>query len=387
MAELNRPKICFVGLQNLPVLAREYNSHGIGGEQVQQTLLAKAFAQRGYDVSMIVADYGQPEGAVWDGVKTIKGGALSGGIRFIRHFHPGITDLWRALKRADADVYYASCAGRHIGILAAFKKKYGRKLVFRVAHDSDCEPANLLIRYWWDKRMYEYGLRRADSILLQSAQQAESLGMNYGLTGRLARMLVEPGVMDLKHGDRMSDVLWVNNLRPFKRPDLLLELAESLGEVSFDMVGGALPRHAALYKEISDRSASIGNLRFHGQVPYHDVNDFYERAKLFVNTSDSEGFPNSYLQAWSRGTPVIAFFDPDGVIRREELGYVPASIKEMRDVVRHLVNSPEEWERLSRACRNFMRQHYDVDDILSPYMTEFQCRRVAGQHGDKAAAK
>jgi hypothetical protein len=29
-------KVCFVGLENPPVLAREYNHHGIGGEQVQQ---------------------------------------------------------------------------------------------------------------------------------------------------------------------------------------------------------------------------------------------------------------------------------------------------------------------------------------------------------------
>ena len=33
-------KICFVGLDNLPVLAPEYREHYIGGDSVQQTLLA-----------------------------------------------------------------------------------------------------------------------------------------------------------------------------------------------------------------------------------------------------------------------------------------------------------------------------------------------------------
>jgi hypothetical protein len=42
------PTICFVGLANLPVLAREYGQHGVGGAELQQTLLAKALAARGY---------------------------------------------------------------------------------------------------------------------------------------------------------------------------------------------------------------------------------------------------------------------------------------------------------------------------------------------------
>src|SRR5439155_3386806 len=65
-------KVCFVGLGNLPVLAPEYNHHGIGGEQVQQTLLAKALAARGYQVSMVVGDYGQFDGACWHCVTTYK---------------------------------------------------------------------------------------------------------------------------------------------------------------------------------------------------------------------------------------------------------------------------------------------------------------------------
>ena len=64
------PSVCFVGLTNLPVLAREYAHHGIGGMQVQQTLLARELTRRGFDVSMAVADLGQPDGARWDGITT-----------------------------------------------------------------------------------------------------------------------------------------------------------------------------------------------------------------------------------------------------------------------------------------------------------------------------
>jgi hypothetical protein len=72
VAQQSAPTICFVGLGNLPVLAREYGHHRVGGAELQQTLLAKALAAQGYDVSMVVADYGQPDGATWDGIKTYK---------------------------------------------------------------------------------------------------------------------------------------------------------------------------------------------------------------------------------------------------------------------------------------------------------------------------
>jgi len=45
---------------------------GVGGEDVQHTLLARAIAARGYEVSMVMMDYGQADGAEWEGIKTYK---------------------------------------------------------------------------------------------------------------------------------------------------------------------------------------------------------------------------------------------------------------------------------------------------------------------------
>ena len=57
-----RQKICFVGLDNYPVLNPDCGGEYFGGESVQQTLLAKAFADLGYEVSMVVKDHGQAQG-------------------------------------------------------------------------------------------------------------------------------------------------------------------------------------------------------------------------------------------------------------------------------------------------------------------------------------
>ncbi len=120
-------KICFLGLENLPVLAPEFNQHGIGGEQVQHTLLARALARRKHAVSMVVHDYGQADRACWNGITTYKTYREDAGIPIFRFIHPRWTSVWSALRRVNADVYYASCAGMHLGMLALFCKRHGGK--------------------------------------------------------------------------------------------------------------------------------------------------------------------------------------------------------------------------------------------------------------------
>lgn len=361
-------KICFLGYENLPVLAPEYNRHGIGGEQVQHTLLAKALARRGHEVSMVVHDYGQADRARWDGVVTYKAFRPDSGVPVLRYLHPRWTGAWAALHRANADIYYASCAGMHLGLLAMFCNKEKRRFVFRIAHDSDCEPDKLLVKYWRDRKLYEYGLRRAHGILAQSTQQQRALLTNYGLSSRVAEMLVDaPDALP----QRDIDVLWVNNIRQFKRPDVYLALARKLPGLRFHMVGGPQPGDEAMYEAIRREAATLPNVAFHGRVPYHEVGALYARARLFVNTSDSEGFPNSYLQAWVRGTPVIAFFDPDNVIHRMGLGAAVGSLDQMAAQVTALTERRETWAQISADCTRYMQTMYGEERILTPYLELF----------------
>ena len=231
-------KICMVGLDNLPVLVPAYREHTIGGEPVQQTLLGRALVRRGHDVSMVVGDYGQTDGARWQAIRVFKAYRRDAGLPVLRFIHPRWTGLWSALKRADADLYYTSCAGMEVGLLALFCRRYRRRFVFRTASDTDCDRSRLLVQHARDRWLYEQGLRRAGAILVQSVSQAKTLAQSYGLPSRVAGMLVEH---PLSTATRDIDVLWVSNIRRLKRPDRLLEFAERLPHVKIHMVGGSLP--------------------------------------------------------------------------------------------------------------------------------------------------
>lgn len=367
-----RPSICFVGLRNLAVLAPEYDPQGTAGEPVQQTLLATALARRGYDVTMVVSDYGQPDGAIWEHVKTYKAFAPNAGLPVLRFVHPRWTGLWSALKRADADVYYASCAGALAGQVAMFCSRRRKRFVFRAASDADCLPNSLIIRrwYWRDKWMYERALRRAAGILVQSVHQQDLMLRNFGMHSSIAALMPQPGRSDIEFRDRDISALWVGNLRPVKRPDVLLDVAEKLPDVRFHMVGGALPMAPQLFETIRSRALRQG-VTFHGAVAYREASALYGRARVFVNTSDVEGFPNTYVQAWASGTPVVAFFDPDGVIAREGLGAAVRTPAEMIEAVQQFAHDESAWNAARARCLAFVERHYSETEVLKPYLRSF----------------
>jgi glycosyltransferase involved in cell wall biosynthesis len=360
-------KICFIGIDNLPALARGYGQH-IGGESVQHTLLAKALVRRGHEVSMVVADYGQSDGERWEGIRVFKAYRRDAGLRGLRFFHPRWTGMWSALSRADADLYYTSCADPLPSLLALYCRRHGKRFVFRCASDTDCDKSRLLLGSARDRWLYAYGLRRADAILVQSARQAQTLARSYALAGRVAGMLVEA---PSSAPARDIDVLWVANIRRLKRPDRMLELADALRDATIHMAGGPLPDEEALFGEVRRAAARLTNVHFHGRLSYWDANALYARARVFVNTSDIEGFPNSYLQAWIRGVPVVTYVDPDRVIEREGLGVAARSPGHMRDAIRRLLADPVAWRAASERCRAFMAREYAEERVLATYLETF----------------
>jgi glycosyltransferase involved in cell wall biosynthesis len=360
-------RVCFVGLGNLPLLAPEHSQRPAGGAELQQTLLARALARRGWPVSMIVADHGQPDGAVWDGIKTYKAYRPQEGIPVIRFLHPRWSKLHAAMRRAQADIYYTSCAGGHLAQVVLFAGARGRRVVFRVASDSDCDPRTLLVRYWRDRKLYGWGLRRVDLVLAQTPAQRQALERNFGVPSAVIEPLFETGGRRRPFEARDIAVLWIGNLRPLKRPGLLLEAAARLPHLSFHLIGGPMPGAEGFFEQVRRRAATLPNVSFHGFVPQRQVGDYIERARVLVSTSEIEGFPNTYLQAWSRGTPVVAFIDPQRLIARYRLGIVVHDAQELRAAVAKLAGEADAWHTASARSRRYIDGRSDEQRTVEPY--------------------
>jgi glycosyltransferase involved in cell wall biosynthesis len=368
LAPLMTSHVCFVGLQNLPLLAPQFAGLMTGGAEMQQTLLAKALARRGFRVSMIVADLGQSDGASWHGITTYRAYRPHAGVRVVRFAHPRWTRVWQAMRRADADVYYTSCAGALVGEVALFARRHRRKLVFKIASNSDCDPKTVHVRFPHEKWLYRYGLVRADIVLAQTELQERALLRNFSRESRVVPPLADVAATRREFRDRDIDVLWIGNLRKLKRPELLLQAARALPDLKFHMVGGPMAHAEDYFEEVRRQASDVPNVTFHGHVPYEETKGFYERARMLVGTSEIEGFPNTYLQAWAHGAPVVAYLDPESLIVSHGLGRQVQDANALHHSIALLATNEGEWSEASARCVRFFDERFDEDAMLRPYV-------------------
>ncbi len=367
-------KICILGLDDYPMLTGDPSLGHIGGESVQHVLLARAWRDLGLDVSIIVHDHGQAHITMVDGIRAVSAFPRAAGIRVLRFVHPRLTSVLSAMRELDADVYYQSPAAPWTGVVAYFAKRFDKHSIFRVASDSDCvrgrqrvSSSKGVARSHRDRWMYEYGLTNVSLVAAQTVHQRSLLAQHFAIKSEILNIAVElprttaPDPKDI-------DVLWVGNFREVKRPDVAVELARRLPQYRFAFVGGSVPGGDSYYQRIATEAKRLSNVTFAGPVAYEQTGKWFDRARLHVNTSDYEGFPNTFLQAWVRRVPVVSFYDPDTVIRRHGLGRVCTGLDEMQMQIDTLLKNRDACAEAGGRGYAYAASEFSAHSIATRYL-------------------
>ena len=373
---VRKPRICFVVYNGYGQLVGADKGHA-GGVERQQTMMARWLAAHGFDVTVITWSAGQPEGALIRGVRHRQVCAKQAGLPLLRFFHPRWTSLMAALKRADADVYYYNIGDLGLGQITRWCRRHGRTSIFSVASDADCQPDLPLLKTWRDRALYKHGMALVDHVISQTQRQQQ---MMKDLFGRDSTVLPMPCDFPVRDPDERLNppaqqdtrAAWVGRVDPNKRPEWLFDIAEKTPGVQY-AVAGASNSNSDYARRLFERAAHTPNIRMLGRVAPPEMHRVYENAHVLVCTSVREGFPNTFLEAWSRGIPLITTFDPDGIVARQKLGWAVNTVDEAAQVLNSLANSPVEWQERSRAARLYYRDSHELDRCMARF-AEFFCR-------------
>jgi glycosyltransferase involved in cell wall biosynthesis len=165
-------------------------------------------------------------------------------------------------------------------------------------------------------------------------------------------------------------ILWVGRISAEKRLEWLLDIAERCPESAFDVVGAANAQ-SEYELALNRRASSIPNVAMHGRVPHSAIWPFYRGAALLCCTSSIEGFPNTFLEAWNCGVPVVTAFDPDNLVASRGCGWVGHSVEELAGHIRAALASPPAWQAASAAARAYYQANHTVEVVLPRFERVF----------------
>ena len=118
------------------------------------------------------------------------------------------------------------------------------------------------------------------------------------------------------------------------------------------------------FNEITSKVTKLKNIHFIEKVPFEKIQKYYDEAKIFISTSDFEGFANTFIQAGIGGTPVITLnSNPDDFINEYGCGYFAnGSIMKLNKYVNELMVIPncKKYDKFSKNIYKYVKDKYDI---------------------------
>lgn len=354
----NNIRICFFSPFSYGLFYPE-SRKSFGGAEIQLFQIGRELSKDPlFKISFILADFGQPE-EHWGSIELFKS-FRSRPKNVLNYFFAFLLApflIWRALKRANADVYIQRGASAETGIIALFCKLDQKKFVYMAAHERDCN-SEYIKKYLIRGRLFRYGLHNADLVLVQHQDQKTMLSTFENIKSQTFPNVFPMPIKPLAKQKRRY-MLWIGRLIEWKQPEIVLELAREFPQEQFVIIGDGKLSYA---QRLKSELQAAKNITYLAHVPFAEIFAYFENALLFINTSRYEGFPNTFIQALQYGVPVVSLHvDPGGFLEREKCGYcAKGNLASLREQIGLLLRENELYLEISEQGRRYFEQTHEI---------------------------
>lgn len=361
-------KVCFISQNIYPLIAKT-NHTGAGGAELQQYLLAKELRNKDFDVIFIVDNFGQNEIEIIDGFELYKAPfRYMGGSKF--YLIPDCSSLCGIMDRVNSDIYLIKAPRSLLWLIAFYCKLRNKKSIFISSSDSDSDLNYIVHNDGLSRFLYYLGIRLVDLVVAQTQRQKRQYRNNLNREAIVIKNIF-PGKENMMKKNSDSVVLWVGSNRGTKRPRLFLELAKRIPEARFKMLIAPGADNPDL--KLEHDAEKVKNLEYIGFIPYNEIDRYYTNSSILVNTSNREGFPNVFLQAWIHHTAVVSLnIDPDGIIKGQKLGFCSESFERLIEDVRTLLKNRKLREQMGNNGFRYVKSEHNPAIVADQYIQLFK---------------
>lgn len=354
-----KPRVCFVSLPSYGYFNPNAYAESAGGGAKRQIYLLGQELKTEFDVAVVVGDYGQPRTETRDGVILHRAYTPNHGTKIGQFI-----ELFRALSRAEADVYIYRGNPRKAAIIGLMATGLRSNWIYHIANDADLDEHydSMSVGY---KILFKSQIKNAAGVIAQTEFQQSKFKDRFGI-----KPTIIPNGYPVA-SERSTDpeyFLWVGRLTESqKRPHLLLECAQQMPDRSFKLIG---PRSDEEYAdEVVERTKTLSNVEYVGAVPPDEIHEYYKNAIALVNTSRYEGFPNTFLEAWRYGSPVVSLDVDTNRFLDSTLfdGYAGGSITSMIDTMEVLASDLEFRSEVGDELKQYFEANYSIESVGDSY--------------------
>jgi glycosyltransferase involved in cell wall biosynthesis len=353
-----KTKICLISPKVYPIFKPQVQSV-FGGAEVQLSILGKELVKNNFEVSFIVADYGQSKS------EKIKGIYFFKSFKFSDNFLLKIIKLSLSIINSKSEIIVHRTLTPYSYFLMIFSKILGKKFIYMVAHDFNVELSN---SHSLKDKLKKYLFKGSDVVFVQSEYQQKKIKNNWKIESFVfpnSYYIDRPQINKEK-----KYILWVGRCEDWKRPELFIRLAKEIPSENFLMISPKSHSDSGYFKKIKKQAENLKNLVFIDFVPFDEIEAYFLVAKLFINTSTKEGFPNTFIQALKNEVPIISLsVNPDNFIIKGKVGFVCNNdFKKLIENTNYLLNNKNKLLEFASNGFNYSKEKFDIEKNIKKFI-------------------
>ena len=375
----------------------------VGGAERQVQLLAKHLVAKGIEVRIVTGwwKYGTPSEEIIGGVRvhrnfTFWGLDLAKKVAILRYF-AGITYALTLAGYLVTEGKKFDLIHIHQAIYPAFvsvlfgKSVLKKPTLVKTASSGLTSDIRQIKRVPFGSLQLKYLVKHMDVLVSVSRTGAEEfmkIGFPESKIAYIPNGVTFPDLLK-KDRDEVRQVITVSRLSYEKGIDVLLEawgkVIRCQNTLELVIVGTG-PLESRL-KQLCESIGIARSVEFTGLVS--NVDEYLERADLFVLPSRAEGLSNALLEAMSYSLPCIAtrVGGTPEVIKEGERGNVgkgeftlgdngilvnPDDSEALSEAILYLFKNRDQRKAMARRGRELIRKKYSIDSIGNEYISLYQ---------------
>jgi glycosyltransferase involved in cell wall biosynthesis len=273
----------------------------------------------------------------------------------------------------DADLYLVPGNSHFSAEIAFYCRKRHKKYILIGASEMDFYPEYKTGKgndiYGVPFALKAHNIMSAHGHIVQNPGQQEMLWKGYGITSTVIKNPVDLTPL-FPVPEKRDTILWIGKSHePIKQPSIALRLARELPGYPFVVVMNKNIEET--HQKCLREAGKLSNVTLIERVPFEEIERYFAEARLHINTSSFEGFPNTFLQAAKYGVPTVSLqVDPAGMLSEHGCGLVSGGdYLKFKSYVQDLMENQMAYMRYSDHALEYLQKYHNKDIIAAEYET------------------